>query len=179
MNRPTTPIITSLVLLMVMVATGGCDKLTDSSRAVQSVTKNAFLDTKSSWRDFFTYHPELPDALPQTRYCYQMQSDVVCYDEQQRQLTSKLVGYQDGDNISWVQPGGGSLGASGGEPVSLRPLPVHKTAQVGMNDTYSVNTTAYPATTSSFSTGTISSTSGQIDVAPLPPIKGTPIKHGK
>jgi hypothetical protein len=48
-----------------------------------------------------------------------------------------------------------------------------------MNETYSVNTTAYPATTSSFATSTISPTSGQIDVSPLPPIKGTVLKSGK
>jgi hypothetical protein len=164
---------------MTLVMTSACDKLADTSRTAQSVSKNAFMDTKASWRDFFTYHPELPDAMPQTRYCYQMQSDVVCYDEQQRQLTSKLVGYQDGENISWVQPGGGSLGGSGGEPVSLRPMPKRQTADTNMNETYSVNTTAYPATTSSFATSTISPTSGQIDVSPLPPIKGTVLKSGK
>lgn len=125
-------------LLVCLAALSACDKLTDTSRAAQSVTQAAFEDTKSSWRDFFMYHPPMPEPLPQTRYCYQMQSDVVCYDSEQRQLTSKLVGYQDGENISWVQPGGGSLGASGGEPIALRPLPV-KPTRVAAQQSYAVD----------------------------------------
>lgn len=107
--------------VVVALAVTGCDKLADSSRAVQSVTKHAFADTTSSWRDFFTYHPPVEPPLPQTRYCYQAQSDIVCYDSEQSQLTSKLVGYQHGDAVAWVQPGGGSTGASGGAPEALRP----------------------------------------------------------
>ena len=126
------------VLIACLLALTACDKITDTSRAAQSVTKAAFEDTKASWRDFFMYHPPMPDPLPQTRYCYQMQSDVVCYDSEQRQLTSKLVGYQDGENISWVQPGGGSLGASGGEPIALRPIPV-KPTRVASQQNYSTD----------------------------------------
>lgn len=113
----------------------GCDKMSDTSRAMQETTYKAFNDTKSSWRDFFTYHPPEPPPLPQTRYCYQMQSDVVCYDSEQPMLTSKLIGFQDGETISWVQPGGGSLGASGGAPVALRPVPKRYSA----TNTKSVN----------------------------------------
>jgi hypothetical protein len=122
-----------------MLGLTGCDKLADTSRAAQSVTKAAFEDTKSSWRDFFMYHPPMPDPLPQTRYCYQMQSDVVCYDGEQAGLTSKMVGYQDGENISWVQPGGGSLGASGGEPIALRPIP-KQPVRVAAQNNYQVDT---------------------------------------
>ena len=127
-----------VALLASVMALTACDKVVDTSRAAQSVTQAAFDDTKSSWRDFFMYHPPIPEPLPQTRYCYQMQSDVVCYDSEQRQLTSKLVGYQDGENISWVQPGGGSLGASGGEPIALRPLPV-KPTRVAAQQSYAVD----------------------------------------
>ena len=116
------------VLVLCLASLAACDKIADQSRAAQSVTKQAFEDSKSSWQDFFMYHPPTPAPLPQTRYCYQMQSDIVCYDSEQRQLVSKLIGYQDGENISWVQPGGGSLGASGGEPIALRPMPVRKTS---------------------------------------------------
>jgi hypothetical protein len=131
-----------VALVMCLFALTACDKIVDSSRAVQTVTKSAFDDTKSSWRDFFMYHPPVPESLPQTRYCYQMQSDVVCYDSEQRQLTSKLVGYQDGENISWVQPGGGSLGASGGVPVALRPIP-ERTTRVAVQPSESVTQAAY------------------------------------
>ncbi|MBX9726920.1 MAG: hypothetical protein K2X09_06610 [Rickettsiales bacterium] len=117
-----------LALALVSLVMSGCDKLVDGSRAAESITRNAFDDSVSTWSDLFTYHPRQPDSLPQTRYCYQLQSDIVCYDNQQTTLTAKLVGYQDGENLSWVQPGGGSLGASGGEPIALRPVvvrPVH------------------------------------------------------
>ncbi len=108
-----------LMLLGALTMTG-CDKIVDGSKAAQSVTAQAFDETTSSWRDFFAYHPPVPAPLPQTRYCYQMQSDIVCYDSVQPNLTAKLLGYQDGDALSWVQPGGGSLGVSGGPPIALR-----------------------------------------------------------
>ena len=114
----------TLALALVALALNGCDKLVDGSRAAESITRNALDDSVSVWADLFTYHPRQPDSLPQTRYCYQLQSDIVCYDNQQTNLTAKMVGYQDGENLSWVQPGGGSLGASGGEPIALRPAKV-------------------------------------------------------
>ncbi len=100
----------------VLIGLTGCDKAVDGSNAAASVTSKAFNDTKETWTDLFTYHPKKPPQGPQTRYCYQLQTDIVCYDSVQPNSTSKLVGYQDGNQISWVQPGGGSLGASGGDP---------------------------------------------------------------
>lgn len=161
------------VLVAAMVVVAGCDKVADTSRAVQQVSMSTFNDTKSSWRDFFTYHPPQPDPLPQTRYCYQMQSDVVCYDSEQPMLTSKLIGYQDGENISWVQPGGGSLGASGGEAVALRPVSVQR-AQTA-SSSYSAVTAVDPEPSASdrgnFTSRTVVSTKGQISVGNLPPVK--------
>jgi hypothetical protein len=125
MRRVVGAAILAMVLMPMLAA---CDRVANSTRAVQEVTKQAFHNAKDSWTDFLTYHPPLPDPLPQTRYCYQMQSDIVCYDSEQTQLTSKLVGFQDGETISWVQPGGGSLGASGGGPVALRPIPKYAPA---------------------------------------------------
>lgn len=125
----------AMVMVSAALALSACDRVANSTKSVQTVTYRAFNDTKSSWREFFTYHPPIPEALPQTRYCYQMQSDIVCYDSQQTALTSKLTGFQDGETVSWVQPGGGSLGASGGEPVALRPIP----PQVTTNPTLSIN----------------------------------------
>lgn len=122
MRRPLfTPVLCQLmssIALMAMVT--GCDKAVDGSNAAASVTSRAFNDAKTTWRDLFTYHSKKPQPqMPQTRYCYQLQTDVVCYDSVQPNSTSKLIGYQDGTNISWFQPGGGSLGASGGDPVVM------------------------------------------------------------
>lgn len=168
----------ALLLVQILAGLSGCDKMVDTSKAVQETTMRAFNDTKSSWKDFFTYHPPQPDPLPQTRYCYQLQSDIVCYDSEQTTLTSKLIGYQDGENISWVQPGGGSLGASGGPAVALRPA-VNVQAQMqqqttmaqsgaytgGMIDTGPVATNAGPSNATS---GTVSANTG-INVTNLPP----------
>ncbi|MFZ4540438.1 MAG: hypothetical protein ACOYNL_01345 [Rickettsiales bacterium] len=161
-----------IMLPVLAVAVSACDKLTQTSRAAQSVTQKAFDDTKSSWKEMFTYHPPVPAPLPQTRYCYHMQSDIVCYDSEQLLLTSKLVGYQDGDRMSWIQPGGGSLGASGGEPIALRPAPIPRTSIVESN--YDIQPASSTAASSNRwegkrtpTTPTIPSTTGEISVAPL------------
>ena len=161
-------------VVMLMLTATGCDKIANSSRAAQDVTRHAFEDTKSSWRDFFMYHPPVPDALPQTRYCYQMLTDVVCYDSEQPSLTSKLVGYQDGENIAWVQPGGGSLGASGGPPVALRPLTKREESRASTSSSYRADTQRasdeiYTGPVGTSGGGSVVSNSGQISVNVLPP----------
>lgn len=108
----------STALLAVMVTLTGCDAMVDTSDAAASITARSLGDAKQTWIDAFTYHPKRGPSAPQTRYCYKMMMDIVCYDSLQPGLTAKLVGYQDGDNISWVQPGGGALGASGGDPIA-------------------------------------------------------------
>lgn len=159
-----------------MIAMAGCDRAVDTSRAAKQVTEHAIEDAKSSWRDFFSYHPAMPDPLPQTRYCYQMQSDVVCYDSEQTKLTAKLVGYQDGENISWVQPGGGSLGASGGGPVALRPVPQRVMATANMSTTSESSSSFWSfdkflngmrQVGNRISAATVESTKGQISVKNL------------
>ena len=188
MVRPARMTVISLLLISAMMA-AGCDRVADTSRAAQSVTKRAFEDSKASWGDFFTYHSPTTDPLPQTRYCYQMQSDVVCYDSEQRIQTSKLVGYQDGENISWVQPGGGSLGASGGSAIALRPVQVETVApptKSGATDDLQRSVSNFfrsfidmsppkksgsgsTTTASNATSSTVESSRGQIDVNPLPP----------
>jgi hypothetical protein len=149
------------------IALSACDKIADTSKAVQSVTYKAFSDTKSSWKDFFTYHPPLPDPLPQTRYCYQMQSDIVCYDSEQTTLTSRLLGFQDGDTISWVQPGGGSLGASGGGPVALRPIAPETYATKDVSIGWG---TMFQSTFGSSASSSGGVAANQIETQNLPPI---------
>lgn len=108
-----------LPLLATCIALMACTPIINGSNKAAQDTKQAIYDTKKSWSDLFVYHPEpKTPQTPQTRYCYGTQSDVVCYDSPQEHTTSKLVGYQDGANISWFQPGGGALGASGGEPTA-------------------------------------------------------------
>ncbi len=156
----------TLGLLAMMMTISACDKVAGLSASAQSVAKRQYDDTKASWTEMFTYHPPVPAPMPQTRYCYQLQSDVVCYDSEQPTLTAKLVGYQDGDRQSWIQPGGGSLGASGGAPMSYR----HTTS--AQMDSQSVVSNDY-----NVSTGPVSGTVGagpsdsHISVNALPPVQ--------
>ncbi|MES2985046.1 MAG: hypothetical protein V4735_07665 [Pseudomonadota bacterium] len=150
-----------LVLCALLLGLGACNKVVDGSNAVVEVSRNMFNDTKGAWMDFLTYHPKQPDPMPQTRYCYQMQSDVVCFDSEQPGQTAKLIGYQDGTAISWVQPGGGSLGASGGQAIAYRPplvKPVQPSSMVVQN--------SFGGTSM-----TIPNPTGQIGVNNLPPVK--------
>ena len=113
-----------LSLIAVVLVLTGCDALVDRSHVSASITNRAISDATSVWTDVFTYHPPAAPQAPQTRYCYKMASDIVCYDSVQPHLTTKLFGYQDGDQMSWIQPGGGSLGVSGGNPVALQPVEI-------------------------------------------------------
>ena len=106
---------------MLVVNLAGCDNIVDGQRAAVSSANKAMNDSVSVWSDLFTYHPPMPQQQAQTRYCYRMMTDIVCYDSVQPSLTAKLVGYQDGAHVSWVQPGGGSLGVSGAEPKAYQP----------------------------------------------------------
>jgi hypothetical protein len=109
-----------LVIAALMTPLFACDEISDSSRVASTSAKRVVHDTKEQWKDLLTYSPSKPiTPLPQTRYCYRMQADVVCYDSAQTTLASPLVGYQDGDNYSFYQPGGGSVGYSDGKPTSI------------------------------------------------------------
>jgi len=150
-----------LVLIAVLALSAtACDKMEESSRNAAAITKKTFNSSVGFWDDVFTYHPQKADNAPQTRYCYQMQSDVVCYDSVQPRSTAKLVGYQDGDNISWVQPGGGSLGASGGEPVALRAA---SSASMSRSTSSSNNNSSFA------SSSTVDMSAGGISSSNLPP----------
>lgn len=141
---------TGILALMWLVACGPLHQNAQYTAEGLNTMKN---DTREAWNETMTYHPRKGEQLPQTRYCYRMQSDVVCYDSPQNNLTAKLVGYQDGQAISWVQPGGGSLGASGGEPTAPNGA---ATIQVAPNvaGSAAVITTATASTPNSVDTST-------------------------
>lgn len=113
------PTKTLAFILPLLLLANACTPMAEGVQETGDASKQVIYDTKKSWRGLFTYNPPSKiQPLPQTRYCYGMQSDIVCYDSPQPNMTAKLVGYQDGTNVSWVQPGGGSLGVSGGEPTA-------------------------------------------------------------
>ncbi|MEJ0009528.1 MAG: hypothetical protein WDN72_02775 [Alphaproteobacteria bacterium] len=116
MTRPV-----SRLILAGMLGLSACGPLSDTSDAAADNAKQGYSAAVNKWKDVLAYHPKASAQLPQTRYCYQAQSDIVCYDSLQAGNTSHLVGYQDGAQISWVQPGGGSLGYSGAPATSAYP----------------------------------------------------------
>lgn len=108
------------LLLAPLLLVSGCDSAAHGSNRAADATQRAFHDTTEKWKGLFSYNPQkVPPQAPQTRYCYGIQADIVCYDSPQPNMTAKLTGYQDGANISSFQPGGGSLGVSGGEPTAM------------------------------------------------------------
>lgn len=105
--------------LALLLAAGACTPMAESVQDGGNTLKTSLADDGAAWKDLLTYHPKSKTPqLPQTRYCYKAQTDIVCYDSAQHGMTEQLVGYQDGDSMSWIQPGGGSLGVSGGEPTA-------------------------------------------------------------
>lgn len=108
------------LLLAPLLLVSACDPAAHGSNRAADATQRAFHDTTEKWKGLFSYNPQkVPPQAPQTRYCYGIQADIVCYDSPQPNMTAKLTGYQDGANISSFQPGGGSLGVSGGEPTAM------------------------------------------------------------
>ena len=140
--------------LAIAVSLSACDKAMDGTDARAAVAGTMYSNFITTWTDAFTYHPPAKPLQPQTRYCYKNMDDIVCYDSVQPTLTAKLVGYQDGQNISWVQQGGGSLGASGGQPVAYVQ---NDTGRTGSHQVISVKTPieTNPGLTSYNSTGEI------------------------
>ena len=109
-----------LTILATVLVLAGCDSASHGSNRAADATQRAFHDTTEKWKGLFSYNPQkVPPQAPQSRYCYNIQADIICFDSPQPNMTSKLVGYQDGANISNFQPGGGSLGVSGGEPTAM------------------------------------------------------------
>lgn len=108
------------LLLAPLMLVNACDPAAHGSNRAADATQRAFHDTTEKWKGLFSYNPQkVPPQAPQSRYCYSIQADIVCYDSPQPNMTAKLSGYQDGANISSFQPGGGSLGVSGGEPTAM------------------------------------------------------------
>lgn len=103
-----------------LLAASACDPTVQGSNRAADASQRAFHDMSDKWRSVFSYHPQgdTTPQMPQSRYCYETQADIVCYDSPQPDITAKIKGYQDGANISWYQPGGGALGVSGGPPTA-------------------------------------------------------------
>jgi hypothetical protein len=142
----------SFLCLAVLAA---CQPIAETSDRAMGAGKRVATDTQRKWNSLFTYTPPKPDQLPQSRYCYQLSSDVVCYDSPQTGMTAKMTGYQDGANISAYQPGGGSLGMSGGDPTSGYNTPYIQSPGETSVDLKSSTVTQSPAAESAYQAGSV------------------------
>ncbi len=87
-----------------MIAIAGCTPLVEGAKHSANTLTQARDETAASWTQLFTYNPkpDVPQA-PSTRFCYQFQTDIVCYDAPQPQLTAKLVGAQNAQGYMVIQ----------------------------------------------------------------------------
>lgn len=108
----------SACALALILATGltACDQVNNTSQALSVSSKQVVDNTRREFSGFWQLSPKPQPQLPQTRYCYQMQSDIVCYDTPQPNNIARLSGYQEGENMSFNRNGGGSLGFSASLP---------------------------------------------------------------
>ena len=161
------PLFGALATVLVLSA---CTPAAESAQQAGVTTRTAMQDNQAAWRNLFSYHPrDRRPLLPQTRYCYQMQADIVCYDSPQPNMTAKLVGYQDGASISWVQPGGGSLGVSGGEPTAPHDA---KTVQIAPTGGSMVTPVETVSTMPAMDYSSISVHDNSVSVSDVPFAKG-------
>ena len=100
--------------LALILATGltACDPVNNTTQALSVSSKQVVDNTRRGFSGFWQLSPKPQPSLPQTRYCYQMQSDIVCYDSPQPNNIARLFGYQEGENMSFIRNSGGSLGFS-------------------------------------------------------------------
>ena len=85
-----------------------CAQVGDGLRYAVHNVNDFRTDAVTAWHDFknFRTPPEMAPQ-PQLRYCYEMRSDIVCYDAPQTNTTSPLVGVQEGvpgRQIAGVEP---------------------------------------------------------------------------
>jgi hypothetical protein len=122
MNRARPRPICLALALMLAAGLSACQAVDNTTQAAASSTKQWADNTRRSFAGFFVLSPKPNPQLPQTRYCYQMQTDIVCYDVPQPNMTARLSGYQNGDQISFIRNGGGSLGFSAPPMADLQTL---------------------------------------------------------
>lgn len=84
----------SIAAIMLLAA---CSQVGDGLRFAVNNINDFRTDATKAWHDFEHYRAPAEFApQPQLRYCYQFQSDIVCYDAPQTDITAPLVGVQEG-----------------------------------------------------------------------------------
>ena len=118
------------VILISVCMLAACTEVGEGIQKIGEGAKNLGRDTRNAWEDVLTYKRPADRQAPQRRFCYQFASDIVCYAEEQPNMTAKLVGIQEGScgRIIAGEPGMcGSTGAMGEESISVVPNGVSNT----------------------------------------------------
>ena len=85
------------VMIMLFVASA-CTPVARGAQDSANSASRARDDIVVAFDNLFTYHAQDKYMQPASeRYCYRFASDVVCYDQPQPHMTSKLVGVQGGE----------------------------------------------------------------------------------
>lgn len=164
------PSATKHAVYLSLLLIAACSNVAESNKAAaQSLTrwKN---DTGKAWTNLFSYNPEpQTPKLASTRYCYQFASDVVCYDNPQPHLTSRIVGVQGGEGPRMVvhqPPRPSRFYQSSAQP--LFPSDVNATSQpvLASPNVTNTNSVAMPS-------------SSPFAAAKLPPKPGPSVVNGK
>ena len=87
----------ALLIAMIFVVSA-CTPVAHGTQASAHSAARARDDIALAFNDLFTYNaPERYTPPASERYCYRFASDVVCYDQPQPHMRSKLVGVQGGE----------------------------------------------------------------------------------
>lgn len=83
------------LLITCLVAVSACTPIVENSQRAVYKVRGAVYDATEKMQSYLAYSPDsdMPQA-PQTRYCYKVIGDVVCYREPQPFLSNPLVGRQ-------------------------------------------------------------------------------------
>ena len=83
--------------ILLALSVSACSQVGDGLRFAVNNVNDLRRDAAIAWNDLENYRaPAEVAPQPQLRYCYKMQSDIVCYDAPQPNSTAPLVGVQEG-----------------------------------------------------------------------------------
>ncbi len=96
-------IMIAISALFLTMSLSACDQMNENVGRASDDVKQAYDGTRLKLSDWFyrrnaSYAPERP--YQPARYCYRVQSDILCYDKPQEELRTRLVGYQGDDAIA-------------------------------------------------------------------------------
>ena len=115
-----------IILSSALLALAACTPAAEGVQHSAQSLGEARDDIADSFTELFTYNPKpKTPLLSTTRYCYKFASDVVCYDQPQPYMTSRIMGVQGGEGARIVSyPTVYDATASYVTPIAVDPVPL-------------------------------------------------------